>query len=255
MNYYELLGVPREATEGEINSAYRRLALQHHPDRHTNVEEKQKHSEIFKQVAEAFSVLSDTSKRSQYDAQGYVGRRPPNPPKPPPRPTKKTKTKEDFEQERAEEDRKAWQRIHASMNEPMHIDSTFMDSITTGRHVIVRLMLTPEEKKRGGKRSVLFKKRKECGQCIGDGYGTFPCPQCGHRNHQFDVGWCNVCDNSRTVIGDCPLCKGTGLRGWIVDEISINIPPNVPPGHTINVIGSGEPAPKKAPGNVRVIIV
>src|SRR4026209_2784055 len=69
-DYYEVLGVSRTATDQEIKSAYRRLAVQHHPDKNPNdasAEEK------FKEAAEAYSVLSDAEQRKRYDRFGHAG--------------------------------------------------------------------------------------------------------------------------------------------------------------------------------------
>src|SRR6478672_5017969 len=69
-DYYEVLGVSRQASDQEIKSAYRKLALQYHPDRNPGnhpAEEK------FKEAAEAYSVLSDSQKRAQYDRYGHAG--------------------------------------------------------------------------------------------------------------------------------------------------------------------------------------
>jgi len=68
-DYYELLGVNRNASEDEIKKAYRKLALQHHPDR--NPGDKQA-EEKFKEVSEAYQVLSDGQKRAQYDQFGHA---------------------------------------------------------------------------------------------------------------------------------------------------------------------------------------
>ena len=69
-DYYEVLGVSKNATDTEIKSAYRKLAIQHHPDKNLNdhtAEEK------FKEAAEAYSVLSDAQKRASYDRFGHSG--------------------------------------------------------------------------------------------------------------------------------------------------------------------------------------
>jgi molecular chaperone DnaJ len=70
-DYYEVLGVSRGASDQEIKSAYRRLALQHHPDR--NPDRKEEAEERFKEITEAYSVLADTDKRAAYDRFGFAG--------------------------------------------------------------------------------------------------------------------------------------------------------------------------------------
>src|SRR5438105_2411365 len=69
-DYYEVLGVSREASDQEIKSAYRKLALQHHPDRNPGNQEAE---DKFKEAAEAYSVLSDAQKRANYDRFGHAG--------------------------------------------------------------------------------------------------------------------------------------------------------------------------------------
>ena len=68
-DYYEVLGVTREASDQEIKSAYRRLAMQHHPDR--NPESKAESEEKFKEITEAYTVLADAQKRAAYDRFGH----------------------------------------------------------------------------------------------------------------------------------------------------------------------------------------
>src|SRR5438874_12592779 len=69
-DYYEILGVARNASDAEIKSAYRKLALAHHPDRNQGNKEAE---EKFKEAAEAYSVLCDPQKRQRYDAYGHAG--------------------------------------------------------------------------------------------------------------------------------------------------------------------------------------
>src|SRR5450759_1108463 len=70
-DFYEILGVARAAADDEIKKAYRKLALQWHPDK--NPDNKEAAEEKFKEAAEAYSVLSDGQKRAQYDRFGHAG--------------------------------------------------------------------------------------------------------------------------------------------------------------------------------------
>jgi len=70
-DYYEVLGVPRAASDEEIKKAYRKMAMQWHPDR--NPDNKAEAEEKFKEAAEAYSVLNDTQKRASYDRFGHSG--------------------------------------------------------------------------------------------------------------------------------------------------------------------------------------
>jgi len=70
-DYYQILGVPKDATEGQIKKAYRKLAMQYHPDR--NPGKEQWANDRFKEINEAFGVLGDPEKRRQYDQFGTVG--------------------------------------------------------------------------------------------------------------------------------------------------------------------------------------
>ncbi|MEO6293695.1 MAG: DnaJ domain-containing protein, partial [Burkholderiaceae bacterium] len=71
-DYYETLGVPKNASDEEIKKAYRKLAMKHHPDR--NQDDNAKASEAkFKEAKEAYEMLSDSQKRAAYDQHGFAG--------------------------------------------------------------------------------------------------------------------------------------------------------------------------------------
>src|ERR1700761_621185 len=70
MDYYEVLSVSRTANDGEIKTAYRKLAMQYHPDRNPNNPEAEAK---FKECSEAYAVLSDADKRAAYDRYGHAG--------------------------------------------------------------------------------------------------------------------------------------------------------------------------------------
>jgi len=70
-DYYQILGVPRNATNDEIKRAYRKLAMQYHPDR--NPEKEKWANEKFKEINEAYAILGDPEKRRQYDQFGTIG--------------------------------------------------------------------------------------------------------------------------------------------------------------------------------------
>lgn len=252
MNFYEYLGVSKNATAEEIKKAYRSKAREHHPDMHRGEEEQKKHAEIFKVVVEAFEVLSDPIKRSQYDMRGYYGKRPSSPPPPPPQ-QNKPKQKEDFERERAEKKKQESAFKKTYDTEPTHVNCSFFGGGASGRSILVHIKLTPQEYKNGCSKSVTIKKRDFCIVCGGDGQGTFQCPTCRNNKHQKWV--CPTCDYTGEINGKCPFCKGIGTGKWILEEIHFKVSPNTQPGHAINVLGQGETAARKPPGNVRIVLV
>jgi molecular chaperone DnaJ len=245
MDYYTRLGVSREATEEEIKKHYRKLAMQFHPDRNPGDKDAET---TFKEVQEAYDVLSDTDKRSQYDRQGYVGRRPPTPPKPPSK-KPEPKTKEDFEKERAKTEKKA----NPPEQDLDSIKCTFWGGGSTGRNIMVQLKLSPAEMKRGGTKFVTIKKRDLCKKCIGDGEAMRMCPAC--HGTRPDVGWCQTCEGIGALPDKCTMCNGEGVKEWMTEEVKITFSPNIQVGHSITILGAGEAAPRKPPGQVRVVII
>lgn len=250
MDYYAVMGVSRDATEEEIQKAYRRLAFKWHPDRNPGDDSA---TEKFKEVQTAYEVIGDPDKRAQYDRQGYAGRRPP-PGTQPHNTAPKPKTKEDFERERAEQkerERRAQQA--ATQKELDEIECSYFGGGATGRNVLVQMKLTPQEMKQGGSKFIKVKKKGLCNKCIGDGMGMKMCPKC--HGQRPDVGWCPTCNGEGAVPIKCPACNGEGVSNWTIHEVKVNWSRNIQPGHQINILGEGEAAPRKPPGNVRVVVI
>jgi molecular chaperone DnaJ len=249
---YQCLGIPRSANAEEIKKAYRQKAREHHPDTHTGKEEQDKHAEIFKKIVNAYEVLSDPHKKAQYDIQGRYGRRPSTPP---PQKQKKppVKTKEDFEKEFAEDKKKEELRSKKSKFEPMDINCIFYGGESSGRSIMVHVKLTPQELKNGCSKSVTIKKRDFCTTCGGDGFGLFPCKKCANNPIAKQV--CGACNCVGVLDGPCPHCNGTGMGLWMIEDVYFKVSPNTQPGHSIMVLGQGEMAQRKPPGNVRIVVL
>jgi molecular chaperone DnaJ len=249
MDYYITLGVERTATLDEIKKAYRKLAMQYHPDR--NPGDKDAETK-FKTVQEAYDTLSNPEKKSRYDAFGTVGPRYTAPPRPQP-PQPKPKTKEDFERERKQEKSKKEKAASPLDEDLAKIDCTFFNGNGTGRNIMVQLKLTAAEMKSGGVKSVTIKKRDLCKRCVGDGKAMVSCPACGGRRDE--VGHCMKCHGYGAEDRVCPSCNGEGVKDWIMQEVKVVFSRNIQPGHQVNILGEGEAAPRRPPGNLRVVVV
>ncbi len=254
MDFYDTLGVPKSASVEQIKKAYRQKARAHHPDMHSGDEAKAKNAEIFKAINQAFEVLGDPEKKARYDVQGYWGRRPPSQPTPRPKADKPTpKTKEEFEREKKEEARKDALKAGRYDHEPMNVTCTFYGGEGSGRSILVHVKLSPSEMKNGCSKTVMVKKRDFCNRCGGDAIGLFPCPKC--RNHSIAKMSCGYCDTTGEREGKCDYCRGTGVGKWMVEELGFKVSPNTQPGHSVTLLGMGETAPRKPPGNVRIVLL
>jgi molecular chaperone DnaJ len=239
MNPYETLGVIRDATPEQIRAGYRKLALQFHPDRNPGDPAAEAR---FKQVQDAYDTLSDPLRKADYDVRHPVAK-----------PSPKPKTKEDFEREKRADKAKKQRAVSPSETDLSSIKCQFFGGGSTGRSIMTQLKLTPAEMRQGGTKTVTIKKRDLCKRCIGDGRSMKPCPTCqGERDH---VGYCNFCDGIGAIPETCPFCKGEGVSHWVIQEVRVTFSPNIQVGHQINVIGEGESAPNKPPGNLRVVVV
>jgi molecular chaperone DnaJ len=261
-DYYKILGVPRDASDDEIKKAYRRLAHQYHPDKPGGDEKK------FKEINEAYSVLSDKEKRAQYDKFGQVFE------------GGGFERKTDFEwgpfsnfgfdfftQEnfqdfdlgdifetffgggRAKKDKKVEER---------------------GSDIKIDFNITLEEAFWGGKKEIKFKTLVECKACNGLGYdkskGTKKCEKCNGRGEikvekrtffgSFtQISICNICHGKGEVPNSiCNVCKGEG-RIYGERIISFEIPPGIKDKEIIEIPQKGEAGKRGgAPGNLYIEI-
>ncbi|HEX9662762.1 MAG TPA: molecular chaperone DnaJ [Candidatus Binatia bacterium] len=243
-DYYELLGVSRNASEEEIKKAYRKLALQYHPDR--NPGDKQS-EEKFKEVSEAYQILSDAEKRAKYDQYGHAafGDGSPFP--------------GGFDFTAGFED------VFGDI-----FGEFFGGGARRGRgrgdDLRYNLTLKFEEAVSGTEKKIKIPRHGPCETCHGSGakVGTAPqtCPTCRGRGQvSFQQGFfsvsrtCSQCHGQGTIVKDpCANCGGSGrLRN--LHTLNVKIPGGVDTGSRLKLRSEGESAPAGgAPGDLYVVI-
>ncbi|MEM2921569.1 MAG: DnaJ domain-containing protein, partial [Candidatus Bathyarchaeia archaeon] len=240
-DYYEILGVPRNASKEEIKRAYRELALKYHPDRNKSPEAEEK----FKEISEAYAVLSDDEKRKQYDEMGYEGI----------------------------SGRYTWDDIFRGVDfDDIFRDLGFsgFDSIfdmffgraykrygpEKGADLQYDLEINLEEAVFGLNREIEVPTSEVCEVCHGVGAkpGTGPktCPRCNGTGeirrtksfgftHFTEIETCNACQGKGIFIENlCKNCKGTGTVRRL-RRIKLRIPPGIDEGYKLRLDGLGEP--------------
>lgn len=231
--YYEILGVPRNASEAEIKSAYRKLAMKYHPDRNNGDPEAERK---FKEINEAYDVLKDEQKRAAYDRFGHAAFDP-------------------------------GMSSTASHGFGADFGSAFADIFegifgmgsgrarTSGRErgadLRYNMEITLEEAFSGKTAQIRIPTSVTCEACAGLGAraGTRPrtCMTCGgygkvrHAQGFFTLErTCPACHGRGQVIEDpCPACAGSG-RVTRERTLAVNIPPGVEDGTRIRLAGEGE---------------
>jgi molecular chaperone DnaJ len=238
-DYYEILGVERRASKQSISEAYRKLALQYHPDRNPGDEEA---VQKFKEAAEAFEVLHDDDKRARYDRFGHAG----------------------LQGEPAFHD---VGEIFEAFGD-IFGDSIFGDLFGGGRgrsrrarrggDVQCELSIELVEAARGVVKAVEFSRHEICGTCQGTGAkpGTQPetCTYCRGRGQVVQSSGfirlqttCPSCRGAGEVVKDpCPACRGAGAQRQRVRR-EVTVPPGVDNGTRLRLMGEGEPALEGGP--------
>ncbi len=234
-DYYEILGVPRDASLEEIKKAYRKLAMKYHPDRNPGNKEAE---EKFKEISEAYAVLSDPQKRAQYDQFGHAGL-------------------EDMGFRGFTDFRDVFSsdifRDFADIFESFFRGEPFIreeEIPSRGRDLRYELTITFREAARGVEKTLTLPRYKPCVQCGGKGTkpgaGWSTCPQCRGRGEvSYTRGFfyfsetCSRCGGTGRISEPCPTCRGTG-RIRESAGITVKIPAGVKDGSRLRIRGEGE---------------
>lgn len=254
-DYYQILGVPRTATLDEIKAAYRRLALQYHPDRNPGNPEAE---ERFKEIAEAYAVLSDPEKRRLYDRYGHAGLQSSGSPAP-----HFTTLEEVF---RYFGDLFAEDFFRDFFGSASHRSRAAAEQ---GSDLRIRLRLTLEEIARGTEKSLELSRWNTCPRCGGSGSldgRPAPCPHCHGRGevqqvtrslfgHVIQLFTCPTCGGSGTVPRNpCPECGGEGrVRGSAT--VTLHIPPGAIGGTQLTIRGEGNAGRRAAPAGDLIVVI
>jgi molecular chaperone DnaJ len=255
-DYYEILGVNKNASTDEIKKAYRKVAMQYHPDRNPGDKSAE---EKFKEAAEAYEILSDADKKAQYDRYGHAGV-------------------------------SGNGRGFGNMED---IFSQFGDIFgedlfggffggqqrrggaqrsrgIRGSNLRVKLKLNYEEIAKGVTKNIKVKKYVACGTCGGSGAkdkgSVQTCGTCGGSGQvrrvqntflgqMQTVTTCPACNGEGTTItAKCGSCKGEG-RVYAEETVSIDIPAGVQEGMQLNINGRGNAGERGgAPGDLIILI-
>ncbi|WP_428261784.1 molecular chaperone DnaJ [Haliangium sp.] len=241
-DYYEVLGVARDASRADIKRAYRRLAMKFHPDQNKDDPDAE---EKFKEAADAYAVLSDDDKRGIYDRYGHEGLK---------------------------------QRGGGGFSGVEDIFSTFGDIFgdffgggrrreARGNDMRVDLTLEFAEAVWGTTKEIEIARNESCETCSGSGAkpGTKPesCSVCGgkgqvlHSQGFFMIQTtCPNCHGEGRIVRDsCADCRGRGTQRRR-STLTVQVPPGVDSGQTLRLAGKGEPPPRGVgrPGNLFVVL-
>lgn len=260
-DYYEVLGLDRGAGEAEIKSAYRKKAMQYHPDRNPGDKSAE---DKFKEATEAYEVLKDPEKRRMYDQYGHAG----------------VGQQQGFGGFGGFEHFDLGDALRAFMRDFGGGGSVFDDLFgggmggrgrraNRGEDLRLRLTLTLEEIASGVERKIKVKRLVHCDACDGSGVAAGSskktCPQCkgGGQVRTMartlfgtvqQVVPCNMCRGQGEIISDpCRSCDGEGRQKGST-TVSIKVPAGVSSGNYMTIEGKGNAAPRRGEAGDLVVV-
>ncbi len=249
-DYYDVLGVSKSSTDQEIKSAYRKLALKHHPDRNPSSKASE---EKFKEAAEAYAVLADPEKRSRYDRFGHAG--------------VSGQAGVGFDPTIFQE---FGDDIFGGLGDVFGFGDLFgtrrRGGAARGADLRYDLEIAFEEAARGVETTIQVPRLESCEACHGTGAapGTTPatCPQCHGRGQlRYQQGFftvartCGRCQGSGRVIAKpCTTCGGAA-RISRDRKLTVKIPQGIATGQQLRLYGEGESGTGGGPpGDLYVIV-
>ncbi len=245
-DFYDVLGVKRDATQEEIKRAFRKLAFKYHPDRNKMPDAEKK----FKEISEAYAILSDPEKRKRYDMLGFEG-------------IKQQYTQEDIF------DRGTFRDIFSEFGfgTDDFFDRIFKDFTVRheqvshrGRDLEAKTVITLEQAAFGTEFEVTLPRLKKCTNCKGSavepGSKLTSCPECngkGNIEHKIESGFgriiisCTKCNGRGEIpLNPCKTCEGNGLEEKIV-KFKVKVPPGIENGDQLLLRKQGEDGPHGGP--------
>jgi molecular chaperone DnaJ len=249
-DYYEILGVARDADDQALKAAYRKLALQYHPDRNPGNKEAE---EQFKQAAEAYSVLSDAQKRASYDRFGHAGVSAAG---------------------GAGFDASGFPDLSEILNEMFGFGDAFggaprqprWNRPQRGDDLRYDLSLSFEDAMRGKAVDIQVARMEECGRCKGKGAepddGLVSCPTCRGRGEViYQQAFlsvrrtCSQCNGRGQIIRrPCKECRGEGYQRR-ERKLKVNIPAGVDNGTQLRLSHEGQAGANGGPpGDLFVVV-
>lgn len=247
LDFYDVLGVGRDASQDEIKRAFRKLAFKYHPDRNKMSDAEER----FKEISEAYAILSDPRKRQQYDAQGFEG------------------IKQQYKQEDIF-NRGTFRDVFSEFG--FNADDLFnrifgggftrqqnQHEAPRGRDLAAKTIITLDQAAFGTEFEVTLPRLKKCSKCKGSGIEvgskSVICQECngtGTIEHKISgfgqvVISCTRC-NGRGKVAEkpCKICGGNGLQENKA-MLKVKVPPGIDNGDNLVLRGQGEDGPYGGP--------